>query len=78
MSQQREVNRGAEFMLDYVCQIADGKDDDEIVFPQPIMEALAEACGTSLDEDIEPVTAGELRARTRRAKEALAHGTDLP
>ena len=71
---ERQLALATEVMLDAMNQVAEGKDDDELIFPQPFMEALAEACNTTLSREIEPVTAGEWRRRTREAKAALAKG----
>lgn len=72
MERQRaeKLDYAVEVMLDFLNIVADGKDDDEMIFPQAAVNALAEACNTTPPE-VEPLTAGEWRRQTRTAKAAL-------
>ena len=70
-TEQGKVDYAAEVFLDFLATAADGKDDDELVFWNAEVQALAQACGVEYRE-VEPITAGELRASTRRAMAVLA------
>lgn len=71
--QQPTLEYAVEVMLDFLAAAADGKDDDELVFIEADVQALAQACGVEPPE-IEPMTAGEIRQRARAGKGALARG----
>jgi hypothetical protein len=77
-SRQEEVALGAEFILDWFHAFVADKDDDELVFMEAPVKAMAEACNVPQDEidalEIAPETAGEFRRRFRAAKEHLARG----
>lgn len=67
------VERATELLLDCALHLADGKEDDELVFMDGFMRAMAERCNVTPDwRELEPVTAREFRARFRAAKEQLA------
>jgi hypothetical protein len=74
VSEQEQVDYAAEVMLDFMTSAADGKDDDEFVFIESAVHALAEACGVDFTEEMEPLTAGEIRQRARRGRRRLAVG----
>lgn len=69
-----KLDYAVEVMLDFLAHVADGRDDDELVFWQAELNALADACGVEDVPEVEPQTAGEIRAATRRAKARLAAG----
>jgi hypothetical protein len=68
----RQVAYVVAVIFDAVLQLAEGKDDDEIVFIGSFMEQVARMCHRpETADDFDPITAGELRARYRRAMAAL-------
>lgn len=73
-AEREKVDYAAEVFLEFIVSAADGKDDDELVFHEAEIKALASACGVDFDQDVEPMTAGELRRNLRRGKAALARG----
>lgn len=69
------VETATELLLDCALHLADGKDDDELVFMDGFMREMAERCGVVPDwADLEPVPAAVFRERFRAAKAALAAG----
>ena len=70
-TEEGKVNYAAEVFLDFLATAADDKDDEELVFWNAEVQALAQACGVEYPE-VEPVTAGDLRANVLRARAALA------
>jgi hypothetical protein len=53
----------------------DGCDDDDVVRPQMVFEALRDAWAPAYAEDFPEVTAGEMRARIMASRARLAGGT---
>jgi hypothetical protein len=74
-NRDREIDRAVELVVDFISAEADGHDDDDVISLEPRLRAMAEACGWQGEIlEIELITAGEVRARTRRIKEELAKG----
>lgn len=68
-----DANEAAEIILDVVGRLAEGKDDDDLVFIDGHLRALAEHWNITADwPEIEPVTAAEFRQRWRDGKASLA------
>jgi hypothetical protein len=69
-----EVAYAVELMLDLIAELAEDRDDEELVDVGARLALLASACGTSYnsegDEDL--ISAGELRERVLRARAALS------
>jgi hypothetical protein len=63
----RQVNYVVAAIGDVILSLADGKDDDELVFIGHVMEDVARQCNRPdvSAEEFEPMPAGELRARYR-------------
>lgn len=74
MNDTQKVNYAAEVFLDFMGRAADGKDDDDLVFAEAEIFALADAAGVDRESlgEIEVMTAGELRRRVRAGKASLA------
>ena len=65
----------AETMLDALLPIVDGRADDDLIFMDPVFAVLADRLRLQITwVPSEPMTAGEFRARWRRAKGKLAAG----
>ena len=71
-SEREQIAYAAEVMLDFMGRGAEGKDDDEIVFLQADIDAMAKACGVEDVPEVEPMTAGEVRRILRKGLQDLA------
>lgn len=75
MSAEREVAEATNAFLDAFGTLAEGKDDDDIVFVDGALRSIAEHLGIAPDwPEIAPMTAAEFRRRWRDGKAALARG----
>jgi hypothetical protein len=68
------AEQAAEFFLEQVLTLLDGCDDDDLVRPQVVWEALQKAWVPKQPLTVLPddMTAGEMRRRTRHARRELA------
>lgn len=74
------IEQAAELYLEQTLDLLDGCDDDDIVRPQIVWEALREVWAPGIDDVhlAADVTAGELRERANAARHALATGELIP
>lgn len=74
LTTQQKIDYCAEIITDAFAALAEGKDDDELVFVNADIRALATLCNIDPDTlpEVEPMTAAEIRQRTRLARGRLA------
>lgn len=72
------VEQATDLLLELVLTLLDGCDDEDVVRPGMVLEALRMAWSPASEIPWPEMTAGELRQSSREARARLAHGEHIP